>query len=207
MCKKKNPADFGEEIEVVFTPRVEARRITIYIENVSWATSTNKQHIAQSLLSCYISPPSPFFPLIFCTAICSDSESIFLPSLPHAPMAPTEQTILTSFLLPPARLPAVIALKEFTAFFPRSQQSSPQIKTLYRDLQHQRASLTDSITGNIAIEVKRGNAQRRAVVRTRRAAERESQDDEIDIEFAVGIRLSIDEGSGVLMEAVVRCHI
>jgi len=100
-------------------------------------------------------------------------------------MAPTEETIFTNFLLPPAPLPALITLKGFAALFPRSQQSSPQIKMLYRDLQHQRATITDSIAQNIDVEVKRGNAQRRAVVKARRATERELQDDEVDVEFAL----------------------
>jgi centromere-localized protein 2 len=100
-------------------------------------------------------------------------------------MAPTEATILSTFLLPPAPLPSIITLKAFTELFPRAQQSSPQIKALYRDLQHQRSRLTDSITRNIGAEVKRGNAQRRVIVRARRAAEKEDQDDEVDVEETV----------------------
>jgi len=98
---------------------------------------------------------------------------------------PTEQTILSTCLVPPAPLPAIISLKAFTALFPRGQQSSPQIRTLYRDLQHQRANLTDSITKNIAEEVKRGNAQRRAVAKARGSSGRGAQDDEVDIEQAL----------------------
>tara|TARA_R110002060_G_scaffold62348_1_gene71740 strand:+ start:288 stop:602 length:315 start_codon:yes stop_codon:yes gene_type:complete len=104
-------------------------------------------------------------------------------------MAPTEATILSTFLLSPAPLPTIITLKAFTELFPRSQQSSPQIKALYRDLQHQRARLTDAVTRNIGAEVKRGKAQRREVVRARREAEREEQDDEVDVERAVSCRL------------------
>ena len=100
-------------------------------------------------------------------------------------MAPTEATILTTFLLPPAPLPSIISLKAFTELFPKSQQSSPQVKALYRDLQHQRARLIDDVERNIAAEIKRGNAQRRAVVRARREAEKEEQDDEVDVETAV----------------------
>ena len=101
-------------------------------------------------------------------------------------MAPTEATILSTFLLTPAPLPSIITLKAFTELFPRAQQSSPQIRTLYIDLQHQRAQLTDAVARNIAAEIKRGNAQRRAVVRARRAAEREVHDDEVDVETEVG---------------------
>lgn len=109
-------------------------------------------------------------------------------------MAPTEATILSTFLLPPAPLPSLISLKAFTELFPRSQQSSPQIRSLYRDLQHQRAQLVDAVSRNIVTEVKRGTAQRRAVIRARKAADREDQDDEADIENAVGIPLSCGAG-------------
>ncbi|APA16323.1 hypothetical protein SS1G_14342 [Sclerotinia sclerotiorum 1980 UF-70] len=100
-------------------------------------------------------------------------------------MPPTESTILTNFLLPPASLPTIISLQSFTSLFPRSQQSSPAIRTLYRDLQHQRAQLVDKVTANIEQEVRRGKAMERAVVRGRRQDERTAQDDEVDIERAL----------------------
>lgn len=100
-------------------------------------------------------------------------------------MAPTEATILTNFLLPPALLPSIITLKAFIELFPRAQQSSPQIKVLYRDLQHQRARLADNVGRNIATELKRGNVERREVIRARRIAEREEPDDEVEVENAV----------------------
>lgn len=49
--------------------------------------------------------------------------------------------------------------------------------------------MTDAVTRNIGAEVKRGKAQRREVVRARREAEREEQDDEVDVERAVSCRL------------------
>jgi hypothetical protein len=100
-------------------------------------------------------------------------------------MAPTQSTILTTFLLPPAPLPALISLNTFTALFPRAQQSSPLIKTLYRDLQRQRATVVDFVTRNIEDECKSGNEQRRAVVRARRNMEKEEGDEEIDVERLV----------------------
>ncbi|CZS99361.1 uncharacterized protein RAG0_07708 [Rhynchosporium agropyri] len=100
-------------------------------------------------------------------------------------MGPTEATILSTFLLAPAPLPTIISLNAFTEFFPRSQRSSPQVKALYRDLQHHRARLTDAVARNIGAEVKRGNGQRRAIVRARREAERVDQDDEVDVERAL----------------------
>lgn len=100
-------------------------------------------------------------------------------------MAPTEHTILTAFLLPPAPLPAVLSLTAFTLLFPKSQQSSPQIKALYRDLQRQRARTTDTVASNIETEVLRGREQRRAVVRARWAMDREEGDEEVEVEKLV----------------------
>ncbi|KAF2096730.1 hypothetical protein NA57DRAFT_78326 [Rhizodiscina lignyota] len=86
-------------------------------------------------------------------------------------MAPTESTILSNFLLPPAPLPAIISLRKFTELFPASQRCDPQIAILYRELQHQRAMDTDDVKRNITAEVKRGEVQRREVVRARRRAD------------------------------------
>jgi centromere-localized protein 2 len=90
-------------------------------------------------------------------------------------------------LLPPAPLPAIISLGAFTSLFPKSQQSSPQIKVLYHDLQRQRARIVDAVVRNIEAETKRGREQRRVVVRARRDAEMEEQSDEVDVERLVGI--------------------
>ena len=100
-------------------------------------------------------------------------------------MAPTESTILENYLLIPAQLPAIISLKEFTEFFPRSQQSSPHIRTLYRDLQTQRNSVVDSVSSSIEDESRNGKRLRREVVKARREAESHEVDDEIEIERAV----------------------
>lgn len=98
-------------------------------------------------------------------------------------MAPNEATILENYLLLPARLPAVVSLQEFTSYFPKSQQSSPQIRTLYRDLQQQRNAVVDTVAANIDTEVQRGKALRRAVIKARReAAQEDDIDDEIEIE-------------------------
>ncbi|KAI5925498.1 Cnl2/NKP2 family protein-domain-containing protein [Camillea tinctor] len=100
-------------------------------------------------------------------------------------MAPTEAVILRNYLLLPSRLPAIISLQEFTSLFPKSQQSSPQIRTLYRDLQQQRNAIVDAVSTNIDTEVKQGKGLRRAVIKAKREAEREEQDDEIEIERAL----------------------
>lgn len=100
-------------------------------------------------------------------------------------MAPTEQAILSNYLLVPAQLPAIISLQEFVALFPRSLQSSPQIRSLYRDLQSQRNAIVDSVAEQIEEESKHGKAMRRAVIRSRREAEDREQDDELEIERMV----------------------
>ncbi|KAF2497585.1 hypothetical protein BU16DRAFT_606117 [Lophium mytilinum] len=86
-------------------------------------------------------------------------------------MAPTEASILSNFLLPPAPLPAFITLRQFTELFPRALQSEPEIKVLYRELQHQRAIDADDVKRNIATEVKRGEKQRRATFNSRQKAD------------------------------------
>lgn len=100
-------------------------------------------------------------------------------------MAPSESAILNNFLLVPSQLPAIISLQEFTALFPRPQQSSPHVRALYRDLQSQRNAVVDLVASNIEAEVKRAKGLRRAVVRARREAESQDYDDEIDIERTV----------------------
>lgn len=83
-------------------------------------------------------------------------------------MPPTESSILSNFLLPPAPLPVAISLQQFVELFPRSQQSNQDIQLLYRELQHQRALDIDDLKKNIAAEVQRGEKQKRQVVRARR---------------------------------------
>ncbi|KAK4135667.1 hypothetical protein BT67DRAFT_418727 [Trichocladium antarcticum] len=101
-------------------------------------------------------------------------------------MAPTEQKILTNYLLAPSQLPAIISLAEFIALFPRPLQSSPRIRSLYRDLQSQRNAVIDSVADEIEAEVKQGKAMRRAVIRSRREADAQEQDDEVEIERMLG---------------------
>lgn len=83
-------------------------------------------------------------------------------------MSETEQTILSKFLLLPAPLPSIILLENFTDLFPRSQRSNPQIKHLYLELQGLRSLDIENVRRNISREVKRGERQRRQVVKTRR---------------------------------------
>jgi centromere-localized protein 2 len=100
-------------------------------------------------------------------------------------MAPTEATILRNYLLLPSRLPSIISLQEFTSLFPKSQQSSPQVRALYRDLQQQRNAVVDAVSASIDAEVKQAKALRRTIIRTKKESEFEEQDDEIEIERTV----------------------
>lgn len=102
-------------------------------------------------------------------------------------MAPTEQIILRNYLLVPAQLPAIISLQEFIALFPRQLQSSPRIRTLYRDLQSQRNAVVDDVAGQVEQEAKHGKAMRRAVIRSKREAEEQEQDEEVEIERMVSL--------------------
>lgn len=100
-------------------------------------------------------------------------------------MAPTEATILRNYLLLPSRLPSIISLQEFTSLFPKSRQSSPQVRALYRDLQQQRNAVVDAVSASIDAEVKQAKALRRTMIRTMKESELEEQDDEIEIERTV----------------------
>ncbi|CAM1504023.1 Fc.00g016140.m01.CDS01 [Cosmosporella sp. VM-42] len=97
-------------------------------------------------------------------------------------MAPTESEILTNYLIQPSSLTSITTFDQFKALFPRPLQSSPQVRSLFRDLQAQRNAVLDRVAGNIAAEVKRGNVMRREVMKARREAEREDVDGEIEME-------------------------
>lgn len=86
-------------------------------------------------------------------------------------MAPTESTILNNFLLVPAQLPAIISLDEFKALFPSQHRASPQVRSLYRDLQRQRSNVVEEVSENITEEAGRqATIIRRQVLRADRMA-------------------------------------
>ncbi|CCC07577.1 hypothetical protein SMACR_06779 [Sordaria macrospora] len=97
-------------------------------------------------------------------------------------MAPTETKILSDYLLVPAQLPAIISLQEFIDLFPRSLQSSPQVRNLYRDLQTQRNAVVDSVAAEIEAEAKRGRAMRQVMIKAKREEDSQENDDEAEIE-------------------------
>lgn len=105
-------------------------------------------------------------------------------------MPPTESAILANFLLLPAALPSAITLTKFTDLFPKAQRANPQIGLLYRELQLSRALDTDQVQRNIAQEAKRGERQRREVVKARRKVDREDMEmvDIREIEMEAEVR-------------------
>lgn len=115
-------------------------------------------------------------------------------------MAPTESDILTNFLLQPAGLTSITTLQQFESLFPSALHGSPQLRSLFRDLQSQRNAVVDLVAANIATEVKRGVVMRREVVRAKREAEQEEVDGELEVQRAV----SISGRSRRL--AVLTCH-
>jgi centromere-localized protein 2 len=85
-------------------------------------------------------------------------------------MSPTESSILSNFLLSPAPLTTIISLQQFAELFPRSHRTNPQVKLLYRELQHLRALNLDEVKAGVAREVKRGEKQKQELRRARRSS-------------------------------------
>jgi len=81
-------------------------------------------------------------------------------TLAMAALASKEAEQMKQYLLLPARLPDIFTLEQFRAMFPRAARSSPHIKTLYRDLQAQRAALVDSVSASIDAHAKDGRLLR-----------------------------------------------
>lgn len=74
-------------------------------------------------------------------------------------MAPSEQSILSNFLLSPAPLPTMISLQKFTSFFPKHLRNHPHVRAMYRELQQDREQDMDLVNENIDREVKMGEEQ------------------------------------------------
>lgn len=103
-------------------------------------------------------------------------------------MPPSEQEILTDYLIQPSALTSIITFEQFQALFPASLQASPQVRSLYRDLRVQRDLVIAEVQANIEEEVRRGKAMRNEIRRARQeaaAAEAEDDDREIELERAV----------------------
>lgn len=79
---------------------------------------------------------------------------------PETKMAPTEESILSNFLLSPAPLPTVLSLQKFTELFPKRLRGHPHIRTLYRELQQVREHDMDRVNENIDQETQQGERQK-----------------------------------------------
>ncbi|KAJ5585538.1 uncharacterized protein N7459_005338 [Penicillium hispanicum] len=75
-------------------------------------------------------------------------------------MAPSEESILSNFLLSPAPLPTVLSLQKFTELFPKRLRNHPHIRTLYRELQQVREHDMDRVNENIDQEIQQGERQK-----------------------------------------------
>ena len=71
-------------------------------------------------------------------------------------MAPTEESILRSFLLQKAGLRNIIALAEFSTYFPPSKRSSLLVRQLYRDIESQRNAICQFVLKQINVECRFG---------------------------------------------------
>ncbi|KAJ5478235.1 hypothetical protein N7530_003744 [Penicillium desertorum] len=75
-------------------------------------------------------------------------------------MPPSEESILSNFLLSPAPLPTVMSLQKFTELFPKRLRAHPHIRTMYRELQQIREQDMDRVNESIDNEIKQGEKQR-----------------------------------------------
>lgn len=75
-------------------------------------------------------------------------------------MAPTEASILSSYLLNPASLPTIVSLEQFQELFPRQHRSNSSIRLLYKDLQFLRTVDVNVVEENINREAAIGERQK-----------------------------------------------
>jgi centromere-localized protein 2 len=104
-------------------------------------------------------------------------------------MAPSEESILANYLLLPSPLPTVISLEKFTELFPKRMRSHPQIRTLYREMQHVRAQDIGLVRENIDREVKRGERQKEDLKNARLRSGVTGMDREDNMEADLDIQL------------------
>lgn len=93
-------------------------------------------------------------------------------------MAPSEESILSNFLLSPAPLPTVLSLQKFTELFPKRLRNHPHIRALYRELQQVREHDMDRVNENIDRELQQGEQQKAELRKATLAAGVEANGDE-----------------------------
>lgn len=104
-------------------------------------------------------------------------------------MAPSEESILSNFLLSPAPLPTVLSLQKFTELFPKRLRNHPHIRTLYRELQQVREHDMDRVNENIDRELKQGERQKAELRKSTLAAGVEAANEEQQREMDVDLHL------------------
>jgi hypothetical protein len=108
-------------------------------------------------------------------------------------MAPTEESILRSFLLQKAGLRDVITLAEFSTYFPPSKRSSPLVRQLYRDIQTQQNTICESVLKQINVECRLGDtsiAKKRAARESEKVAESGATENEMDLQVNSKLHVS-----------------
>lgn len=102
-------------------------------------------------------------------------------------MSRVEVEILTNYLIQPAPLRAIVSFDQFQALFPSDAQNSPLLRSLFTDLQSQRANAIDNVSAAIELEAESGKMMRREVLRQRQVVQKEEIDGEIELERAVSL--------------------
>lgn len=105
-------------------------------------------------------------------------------------MSKAEADILATYLIQPAPLRAIVSFEQFQALFPNDVQNSPLVRSLFTDLQSQRATTIDNVAAAIELEAESGKMMRREVLRQRQAVQTEEVDGEIELERAVSLSKS-----------------
>ncbi|CAI7665853.1 unnamed protein product [Penicillium discolor] len=95
-------------------------------------------------------------------------------------MPPSEESILSNFLLSPAPLPTVISLQKFTELFPKRLRAHPHIRTV-------REQDMDRVNESIDNEIKQGERQRaelrKAILATGVEASSSEEQREMDMDL------------------------
>ncbi|PHH70429.1 hypothetical protein CDD80_6015 [Ophiocordyceps camponoti-rufipedis] len=99
---------------------------------------------------------------------------------------PTEQEILTNYLIQPGPLINITTLPQFQSLFPTHLRNSPMIRTLFRDLQEQRGLTVDAVRRSITAETLQGERLVKQMLRQERDALVLDPDIELDIEQELG---------------------
>ncbi|KAJ6008171.1 Kinetochore subunit NKP2 [Penicillium herquei] len=102
-------------------------------------------------------------------------------------MAPSEESILSNFLLTPSPLPTVLSLQKFTELFPKRLRKHPHVRALYRELQHAREHDLDQVNENIDMEIQQGERQkaelRKAILTAGVKAANDEEQREMDLDL------------------------